>query len=113
MTLDYIFWLDKETGDHETLFQDGQSRGYQTVSMCLAGDPGDPRFTTVMINDSTVVQEQFFLLTPANWTTTRIFPSVPVDRCVSGMSCGLFSAITVSFKNEGIVGATARSVRPF
>ena len=69
MTLDYIFWLDKETGDHETLFQDGQSRGYQTVSMCLAGDPGDPRFTTVMINDSTVVQEQFFLLTPANWTT--------------------------------------------
>lgn len=61
MALDILAWHDRTTSDHQTQWTNAREAGYSTLSMCLYGDAGDPRFAVSMVRRSTQAQEELFL----------------------------------------------------
>jgi hypothetical protein len=61
VALDILAWHDRTTSDHQTQWTNARAAGYSTLSMCLYGDAGDPRFAVSMVRRATQAQEELFL----------------------------------------------------
>ena len=61
MALDIFAWHDRTTADHLTQLKTGKANGYNTISVCIYGDPSDPRFAASMVKRATQTQEQHFV----------------------------------------------------
>jgi CubicO group peptidase (beta-lactamase class C family) len=61
MALDIVAWHDRTSADHQTQYNNARAAGYSTISLCVYGDPRDPRFASSMVRRATQAQEQQFL----------------------------------------------------
>lgn len=61
MALDIVAWHDRTSSDHQTQYNNARASGYSTVSLCVYGDPGDPRYAAAMVKRATQAPEQMFI----------------------------------------------------
>ena len=61
MALDIVAWHDRTNADHKTQMSNARAAGYSTLSMCVYGDPGDPRYAVAMVKRVTQTAEQMVL----------------------------------------------------
>jgi CubicO group peptidase (beta-lactamase class C family) len=60
MSLDIVAWHDRTASDHQTQYNNARIAGYSTVSLCIYGDAGDPRFAAAMVRRPGQTAEQPF-----------------------------------------------------
>jgi CubicO group peptidase (beta-lactamase class C family) len=70
MALDIVAWHDRTAADHQSQYNNARIAGYSTVSLCIYGDPGDPRFAAAMVRRPAQAAEQpFFSMNGAGLQT--------------------------------------------